>query len=424
MSSILLLLFCVSILASVIFKFSILISLCFGLVIFVSFAILKGFSVKEVFGMCFDGIKTTKNILILLVLLGFLTSLWRSSGTITYIISVSSNLIFPKIFILVTFLLCSLISTLTGTAFGTAATIGSICMTFASSFEINPYWTGGAILSGVYFGNRISPISSIALLTSSVTKTNIYSNIKKMIPSTILPFVISCVIYGLAGIFIQDAKIDVNISEMFEKEFNLNFLCFLPAISILVMSIFKMNVSLTLFSSIIIAFFVSLFSQKIPLVDLLKSLIFGFVPKTQIHGIGGGGFLSMLKVLIIVLIASVYGGIFKKTRMLDFVKEKIQKLAQKTNSFFAILLTSILSSFIVCNQTLTIIITNQLCDTLEDNEKLSLDFFNSSVVVAPLVPWSVAALTALSSASAPIESIAFACFLYLVPIFFALRGKM
>jgi len=413
--------FCIVLFASVIFKFSILISMCVGLVLFVSYAFMKKFSAIQILKMCFSGIKTAKNILILLILLGFLTSLWRSSGTIAYIISISTNIIHPKSFILITFLLNCFISTLTGTAFGTAATMGAICMTISNSFGISQMWTGGAVLAGVYFGNRISPISSIALLTSSITKTDIYSNIKKMIPSTIAPFVISCLIYFFVGYFTFDSSVEINssinIKNIFESNFNLNIFCLIPAILIIALSIFKVKVSINLLVSIFFAFVLSYFLQNIELTKLFDYMIFGFKPQnTELSKIlSGGGFFSMFKVLIIVLIASIYGGIFKETKMLFSVKSKIESLSKKTNPFFSTLLTSIIASMIVCNQTLTIILTQQLCEScFEEKEKFSLALFNSAVVVAPLVPWSVAGGTALASANAPTESILCACFLYLV----------
>ena len=90
-----------------------------------------------------------------------------------------------------TFLLNCLISVLTGTALGTAATIGVVCATMASALGIPSWMTGGAILSGVYFGDRCSPVSTSALLVAELTETGIYTNIKNMIKSALAPFTIT-----------------------------------------------------------------------------------------------------------------------------------------------------------------------------------------------------------------------------------------
>lgn len=380
----------------------------------------------SVLKMGFGGLKTSKNILLLLVLLGFLTALWRSCGTIAYIISLATPLIFAKSFILVCFLLNCVVSTLSGTAFGTAATVGSICILISASFEISEIWTGGAVLSGVYFGNRISPISSIALLTSSVTKTDIYSNIKKMISSTILPFSFSCGIYFFAGIFLESTQNQNNVQNIFELIFNLNILCLIPAFVIIICSIFKIKIAFTLLLSIFSAFLISLFVQKFTVSELFDFMIFGFKTKNPNFQkiIGGGGFFSIFRVLIIVFIVSFLGGIIRKTKILNFVKTKIENCSKKTNSYFATLLTSLLLSMIVCNQTLTIILTSELCDSVfleSEKEKFSLSLFNSAVIIAPLIPWSVASGTVLASINAPTQSILCACFLYLLPILSLLK---
>jgi NhaC family Na+:H+ antiporter len=169
-----------------------------GLCILVGLAKTRSYSFSQVFGMCFRGVKMTRGLLILFVLVGVLTSLWRACGTIPVIVSWAANLIHPQSFILVTFLLYAAMSLLTGTSLGTAATMGVICATSAQSLDISPMWTGGAILSGAYFGNRISPISSMALLTANISETDIYQNVRNMLKTTWLPLLLSCAIYLVA----------------------------------------------------------------------------------------------------------------------------------------------------------------------------------------------------------------------------------
>lgn len=93
------------------------------------------------------------------------------------------------------FLLCSILSVLIGTSLGTAATIGVICFSIGKAMGINPYYVGGAVLSGIYFGDRCSPMSTSALLIAELTKTNLYTNIKLMIKTSIIPFVMTCLFY-------------------------------------------------------------------------------------------------------------------------------------------------------------------------------------------------------------------------------------
>jgi len=105
-----------------------------------------------------------------------ITALWRASGTIAFIVYMGSKLISPSILIFLTFLFCAVLSVLIGTSLGTAATMGVICASIGKAMGVNPYYIGGAVLSGIYFGDRCSPMSTSALLITELTKTNLYTN--------------------------------------------------------------------------------------------------------------------------------------------------------------------------------------------------------------------------------------------------------
>ena len=130
----------------------------------------------------------------------------------------------------------------------------------------------------------------------------------------------------------------------------------------------------------------------------------------------GGGIVSMIRVGAIVCLSSAYAGIFEKTGLLDFLKSKIVSLGNKIHPFGAVLLTAVVTAMITCNQTLSIMLTNQLCSGMEeDSSEFATMLENTSVVVAPLIPWSVAAIVPLTAISASTASLLFACFLYVVP---------
>ena len=112
------------------------VALLFGLALFFGYGLYKKLTFRKLLGMAWNGIKTVKNILITFILIGALTALWRAGGTIPYIVYHSIPFCHPKIIVLATFLLCCMISVLTGTAFGTAATIGVICVTIANSMGV------------------------------------------------------------------------------------------------------------------------------------------------------------------------------------------------------------------------------------------------------------------------------------------------
>jgi len=192
-------LFIVGLLICVSSGLSIFYALFFGLALFFSYGLIRKHSFRQMLGMTFEGIKTIKNITLVFILIGGLTAVWRAAGTIPYIIFYSSKIILPQTFILATFVLCALISMLMGTSFGTAATMGVICMMMGKAMGISPVWIGGAVLAGGFFGDRNSPMSTSALLVSELTETNIFNNVRLMIKSAVVPLVLTCAVYLAAG---------------------------------------------------------------------------------------------------------------------------------------------------------------------------------------------------------------------------------
>ncbi|MBQ2904160.1 MAG: sodium:proton antiporter [Clostridia bacterium] len=413
-------LFCVSLLICIVLDASVLYALAAGLVIFCAYAKIRKHSFKAILKMVFDGIKTSKNILIVFLIVGVLTASWRADGTIAFIICSAARLINPSVFVLMTFLLCCGVSFLMGTSFGSAATIGVICMTMAHSMNINPVIAGGAMLSGVLFGDRCSPVSTSALLVSELAKTDIFTNIKNMFRSAAVPFAITCIVYTVLGFSSGNAGEIPDLTAMFSKEFNLHWTCIIPAAVILTLSLFKVKVKFAMLASIVSAIAVGMAVQRLEIAEFLEILIFGYkADAAELSGmINGGGLVSMLNAAAIVCISSAYSGIFSATGLLSSLKEKTAQLSKKITPFGATMVTAVFTSLIACNQTLAIILTHQLCDGDEkDSGKAAINLENSAVVISPLVPWSIAGAVPLTSAGAPTAALLAACFLYILPIY-------
>lgn len=429
MNAIILTAFIIILFAFVISGLPLIAALAVGYILFAINAALKGFSLKNIADMSLDGIKTVKNILITFMLIGIMTALWRACGTIPVIVSLASMIISPEIFVMLTFLLCCAISFLTGTAFGTSATMGVICMTMAKSLGIDPIIMGGAILGGSYFGDRCSPVSTSALLVSELTKTDIYRNIKQMLKTAVVPFVISCIIYLVFGFLNPPASMEMlDVSAMFSSEFSLSLIAVLPAVLILILAFFKVNVKINMLASSVFATIIAVFIQNLPISDILTFSVVGFTAKNEALApmINGGGIVSMLNAAAIVCISSSYSGIFKETGLLEPVRKLIDRGRSRLSAFALTLASSLLCASVACNQTLTIMLTNELCSHTEENKnKFAIYLENSAVVVAPLIPWSIASGVSLSSVGAPSASIVFALFLYLLPIYslFIFRNK-
>ncbi len=418
-------LFCLALFACLLLDFSILWALVAGLFIFFAYSLWKGYSFLQTARFAFSGVKTVRNILITFFLIGMLTALWRDAGTLPVIVCFAGEFIHPAVFLLMTFLLNCLISFLTGTAFGAAATMGVICSTMGAALGISPLFIGGAVLSGVYFGDRCSLVSTSALLTATLTRTDIFENIKRMLRTALVPFLLSCAVYGAMGFLSHEGDAVPDLSAIFSQDFALSPWAVLPAVILLTLSLCKVNVKASMTASILSALPISICIQHTPVDAIPMLLLTGYsAPHAEVATmLNGGGITSMLKIAAIVCLSSAFSGIFQNTGLLENIKHSIQKIAKKTTAFFAILMTSIMTSMIACNQTLAIMLTNQLTNEIEkDRNRFAIALENSVVVVAPLVPWSIAGAVPLASIEAPTASILFACFLYLLPIWECVRS--
>ena len=398
----------------------ILYALVFGLACFSVYTLLKGYSVRETCGMLIEGMGKVKNILFIFLLIGSLTSIWRTCGTIPFILYHAMGLINPRYFVLCTFLLCSLMSFLTGTSFGTASTMGVICMLISNAAGLNPALTGGAILSGSFFGDRCSPMSTSAQLVCTLTRTDIYINIRHMFRTCLVPMAASCVLYVVLAGRDGGARVDLSLMSLFRDNFSLHPAAAVPALIILLLALLHVDVKYAMGASIAAAAVVALVWQKAAPLELLRSLWTGYHAGqgTRLASLlNGGGIASMVKVGIIVLISSSYSGIFSHTRLLAGVKTALLRSARILTPFGTVVLTSVLSCAVSCNQSLAAILTCQMCDTLyPSREDLALALENTVIVLAPLIPWGIAGAVPVATIGAPMVCMLYAFYLYLLPV--------
>ena len=423
-SIIAILLFSLSLITCLLLKFSVVYALVIGYIIFIIYGLIKRHNLIILIKKSFEGVLTVKNILLVFILIGMITALWRASGTIAFIVYMGSKLISPSILILLTFLLCSILSVLIGTSLGTAATMGVICASIGKTMGVNPYYVGGAVLSGIYFGDRCSPMSTSALLIAELTKTNLYTNIKLMIKTSIIPFIVTCLFYLLLGFKSTISNISVNVTEIFKQNYNLNIIVIIPAILIVILSILKINVKKTMLVSIVISFIIAIFIQRDSIVALINYCIFGYHhPNERLNlMMKGGGILSMVNVSLIVGISSSYSGIFKETKMLVSLKKHLKDFSKKTSSYFVIFLSSIISGAIACNQSLGTILTNELCGELVEKQKMAIILENTIVLLAGLIPWNIAMEVPLKAIDVGIMAGVYAFYLYFLPLWNLILG--
>ncbi|EFR33563.1 putative Na+/H+ antiporter NhaC [Peptoniphilus harei ACS-146-V-Sch2b] len=401
-------LFMINLFVAIIFDISIILALSLNLILLSLYAYIRKFSPREIWSMAFTGIKDTKTILLVFSLIGMITGIWRLSGTIAYIIYHGTSFISPKFFYVGVFVFNSAISFLTGTSFGTASTAGIISMSISNAMGFNPVVCGGAILSGCFFGDRSSPMSTSALLVATLTKTDLYVNIKNMFRTCIIPLILTIATYQIFNLGIE-AKVDNESIEMIREIFNFNLLLILPTLSIIILSIMKIDLRINMIISIGISIVFALLIQDKTLTEVFHALIFGFhldSPAGKL--INGGGFFSMFKMLLIVGTSSGYFGFFKETDLLVGVKKFVNRTFSKLPKMLVMSLMSTMISVFSSNQTLSIMLTYEMArESYDDRDKLALDMENSAVMTPSYIPWNIAGRTPLEMVGAPLMSLYF-----------------
>ena len=406
-------------------------ALLVGFCVFAVLAMKSGWKLARVLGLAADSFRTSFIVIGNLLMIGCLTGVWRMSGTIAYFVTLGVSLIPPGLFLLSAFLLAAAMSYAIGTSFGVTATAGVILMAIARAGGVNPTLAAGAILSGVYVGDRGSPAASSAVLVSVLTGTDLRRNVRDMLRSSVVPFLITCALYAFLAARLPAPTINDDITGLLEAEFRLGWYCLIPAALMIALPFCGVKIRLSMLFSLLSALAVSVFAQGRSAYACVSAMLLGYRAENEaLSGmLSGGGVASMLEVSAILLISGTYGGIFRGTGMLKPVNEKIRRAAEKIGRFPVMLLLGAGVCGLFCNQTIGAMMQNQLSAALygeSEEEKYAKmrDMENSVILVAGLVPWCIASSVPLRMLGADARSVPAAVYLWMVPLFHLIVGKI
>lgn len=409
---------------------SMILPLAVGFGLFTFTAVKKGFRLQQVLTFASGSFKDSLIVVNILFLIGCLTGMWRISGTVAYFVTLGISVIPPTVFLLAAFLLAAIMSFALGTSFGVTATAGVILISIARAGGINPILAAGAIFSGVYVGDRGSPAASSGNLVAVLTHTDMRQNVREMLKTSVIPFLLCCVIYGLLSFLAPMQTIDTRITDQLGQEFRLSWYCLIPAVLMIVLPFCGVKIKPSMLVSLMASLLVALFVQKASPMDCIRALLLGFTPMNPDLDtmLSGGGIASMVEVCIILMISGTYGGIFRGTELLSGLTEKLQELSRKIGRFPLMFGMSFVVAGLFCNQTIGIIMQNQLSDGLygdspEECTRKMLDIENSMVLVAGLVPWCIASSVPLAMLGVDARAILVGFYLWLVPICYWMKGE-
>lgn len=402
--------------------------------LFALISLKQGYTTREIAAMSWRGGRQSFVVLKILILIGAAIGIWMASGVIPSLVYYCLKFITPLMpyaFVLAVFALCCLTSFLIGTAVGTVSTMGIPLMIIARSGHANLNVIAGAIMAGAYFGDRCSPMSSSAALVSNLTKTNIFTNIKNMLYSSIVPFCLSLVFYYALSLSQPVKTIGSGLSGNLSTTFTIGPIMLLPVIVILILSLCRVSINITISISILTAFALGMLFQNHQLAQEIHYLIFGFhinAPGPLQNIITGGGILSMLKTCLVVFASCSLAGVLEGINMFGGMKRVLLNMRlPRPELFGATAIVSVITAVFGCTQTIAVIMTREImkdCYGSHDHLQLALDLENSGILISALIPWNIAALASTSIMNvSPAGFIPYAFYIYALPVIYFIYAK-
>lgn len=392
---------------------------------FLIFAIIylrKGHSLKDLYATSWNGGKRSFVVLRIFVLIGLITATWLISGTIPGIVYYSLKIMNPKYYILFAFLTSSLVSYMLGTSTGTGSTIGVVLIIMAKGGGVNLSLAGGAILSGCYVGDRMSPMSSCANLVSNLTEVEIYPMLKNFRKSTYLPLIIVSLIYLL---FSFTNPLDMggsNVLKDINESFKISFIILTPALIMLILSTLQVNVKRAMTFSIVSGIIIALFIQNVQLGRLIRVLLLGYKlePNHPLAAIlKGGGLFSMLKPSIVIFVSCAMAGILEGLNIFNEISKTFYNVGDRKTLFLSTGIVSFFTGAFGGNQSIALVMTNGIMNKVYshlnvDKYSLATDISNTAVLFSPMIPWNIANLLISTILGvSPVKIVPFAFYLYI-----------
>lgn len=289
------------------------------------FAAHLGYSFSEMEGFAYEMAQKCIAPAAIILAVGMMIASFMAAGTVPTILVAGLKLITPKFFLALTFVMCCIMSVIMGTSWGTLGTVGIAMMGVGAGLGVNPAITAGAVVSGAWFGDKMSPMSDSTIMCSTITETYIMDHIKAMMQTTIPATVVSVIIYLGIGIGISgdsyDASTVDSIMNGLKGMFHINLIPVIPIVIVIVMILMKKGTIVSMMSGTVVAILIAVIYQGYSVADMGTFLYSGFTCDTEneilISLLNRGGMTSMLSLLAVFVGGLGLGGILDKTGMLE-----------------------------------------------------------------------------------------------------------
>jgi len=364
-------------------------------------------------------------VIIILLSIGMLIGTWMFSGTIPMLVYYGIKLVNPQFMIITAFLATGTMS-LTGSSWASAGTIGVALMGVAAAIDAPLAATAGAVVSGAYFGDKLSPLSDSTNICAIGANANLYDHIRNMVYTAGPSFLLAVLVYFLAGIIINADTTFLSINDHpllveLERAYNINWVVFLPAVVVLWGTLSRRPAALVMVLSSVIAMAVGIVVHDFSAYDSILAAISGFnidmIDSLAVSGtassdmlsslLNRGGVNSMATTLIIIFAAFLIAAGMDVSGGLD---KLLQTMLKRARSVFGLVAATLASGALMIALTshggvTALIVGGLFQDSYRERglapENLSRSLEDSVTILEPLMPWTVSAIFMATTLGVP-----------------------
>ncbi|MEV7973861.1 Na+/H+ antiporter NhaC [Cellulomonas sp. NPDC089187] len=378
-------------------------------------AIYLGYTYDEIMRTVAEKIAKVMPALLILVTVGLMIGAWMAGGTIPMLIYYGLEIVSPQYLYITALVVTSVVAICTGTSWGSVGTIGVAFMGVALGMDgVNLGIVAGAVVSGAYFGDKLSPLSDTTNLAAAVTRVPLYTHIRHLLYTTVPSWLTAAVVMLIAGLGIDAGGASGSekvaaINGALSSGFSWNILLLLPVLIVLFGSMKKLPTIPVMLTASAVAMINAVAFQKISIADTFTSLVSGFNLEMLGSGfdagaaiddvgtlLNRGGMSGMMGTLLIAFCAITFAGVIAVTRSLDLIVEKLLTLAKSTGS---VILTTIAVGLLTigttCNGQISILMPSELMREAYIRrglhpKNLGRTVEDSATIIEPILPWTAA----------------------------------
>ena len=349
-----------------------------------------------------NGISNGLEAILILIAVGALIGTWIAGGVVPTLIYYGLEFIHPSIFLLATLIICSITSVATGTSWGTVGTAGIAMMAIGEGLGLPLPLVAGAVLSGAYFGDKLSPLSDSTVLASSLSKVEVITHVRAMLYLSVPAYLITAVLFTITGFIYGSKNVDLQKVEFLktslQNTFDIHIWMLVPAVIVIVLlAMRKPSVPTIAIGALLGAIWAAVF-QGMNFADALGTAYNGFSIDTGIKFmdelLNRGGIQGMLGSVVVIILGLGFGGLLEHLGVLKVIVSKFQqKLTSAGNVTFSTIIVAFLANVFGCAMYVSLILTPKIMEKSYD--KLGIDrrvlSRNAEVggtMTSGMVPWS------------------------------------